>query len=104
MPSYLRRSSIATLVVGLTLGLGLLLIPETTMAVLEAPLDPWFDLCRYVTPQEWQTMGNITMAMLWLFSGVTVLSILTGAVIGACIRPKSRGANSTPGADRSPSA
>ena len=101
VPPFLRRASIATLVVGLILSSGLLLIPEPTMAVLDAPLERWFDLCRYVTPEEWQTFGNAPLAMLWVFSGVAALSIVTGVVISACAQSKSGGASSTPGAESS---
>jgi len=45
-------------------------------------LEPWRELCAYITPEDWQVQGNILLGLVWLFSGV----IVWAAVIGmACV-------------------
>jgi hypothetical protein len=43
-------------------------------------LEPWFILCTALTPEAWQTKGNILLGLSWMFSGVIVYAGLLGAV------------------------
>lgn len=63
-----------------TLSLAALMVSQRTGTdVAEVVLNPWFALCDAVTPDAWQTRGNILLGLAWLISGV----VAWGAVIGA---------------------
>jgi len=49
--------------------------------ICESLLYPWFMFCKYITPQEWQTFGNIPLFLLWLAAGITVYSLIIGALL-----------------------
>ena len=46
----------------------------------EPSLKPWFWVCRIVTPDVWEVRGNALLGLGWLFSGVVIYSMLTGAI------------------------
>ena len=58
----------------------LFLFVPTFLEVVEPMLNPWLGFCRAVTPEAWQTKGNILLGLGWLFSGVVVYSMLVGAL------------------------
>ena len=58
----------------------LLLFAPTFLEVVEPMLNPWLGFCRAVTPEAWQVRGNIPLGLGWLFSGVVIYSMLTGAL------------------------
>ena len=58
----------------------LLLLAPTFLGALESMLNPWLGFCRIVTPDAWQVRGNIPLGLGWLFSGVVIYSMLTGAI------------------------
>lgn len=43
-------------------------------------LEPWRDLCAYITPEKWQIQGNILLGLMWLFSGVVVCAAVISMV------------------------
>ena len=69
----------------------IILFERTSMNMVEVLLKPWMATCRAVTPIAWQVRGNILLAMLWLFSGVVVYSMLASAVVIACLSVWQRG-------------
>ena len=60
--------------------LAALLFERAFMGVAEPMLNPWLGFCRAVTPEAWQTRGNILLGLGWLFSWVAVYSVLAGAI------------------------
>lgn len=59
---------------------GLAINGEVVGSILLPLLRPWFYLCRAITPDSWQTMGNILLGLAWLGSGILVYSALFGAI------------------------
>lgn len=55
------------------------------MSVAEPALDPWFFLCRTITPIEWRTFGNIPLGLLWLSSGLIAYSMTLSALCIAAL-------------------
>ena len=73
----------------ITLGLGLFLFfvlllqvsePVAT-SVIEPVMKPWLSICAAVTPEAWQTEGNIILGLVWLVSGALVYSMILSALI-----------------------
>jgi len=60
--------------------IALLLFDRAFLGVTEPMLNPWLGFCRAVTPEAWQTKGNILLGLGWLFSGVVIYSMLIGAI------------------------
>ena len=60
--------------------LAIVLFDEAAMTIVEPLMNPWLAICRALTPIGWQTLGNIPLGMMWLFSGLFVYSMITGAV------------------------
>ena len=60
--------------------LAIVLFDEAAMTIVEPLMNPWLAICRALTPIGWQTLGNIPLAMMWLFSGLFVYSMIIGAV------------------------
>lgn len=60
---------------------GLVVNGERLFPVFEPLLDPWIVLCRAITPDSWQTMGNIPLALAWIGSGIVVYSGVLGALL-----------------------
>ncbi|MEE2715086.1 MAG: hypothetical protein VYD34_03665 [Verrucomicrobiota bacterium] len=58
----------------------LLLFAPAFLEVLDPMLNVWLGFCRAVTPEVWQVRGNIPLGLGWLFSGVVIYSMLTGAI------------------------
>lgn len=58
----------------------LLLFAPTFLEVVEPMLNAWLGFCRIVTPDAWEVRGNILLGLGWLFSGVVIYSMLTGAI------------------------
>ena len=86
----LRSKSNATTLVLASLaaawaGVVLLGVGFSTRAV-ERALEPWFALCRWMTPEAWQTRGNVMLGALWLVSGVTAYGLLLAIVLVAVMR------------------
>ena len=63
----------------------MILFERASMEIAEVLLTPWFAICRAVTPLAWQVRGNILLAMMWLFSGVVVYSMLISCVFLGCL-------------------
>ena len=61
--------------------LAIVLFDEAAMTIVEPLMNPWLAICRALTPIGWQTLGNIPLGMMWLFSGLFVYSMITGAVV-----------------------
>lgn len=53
-------------------------------------LEPWRALCRLVTPEAWQTPGNILLAVFSAFFGIAVYSIVSGAALAAIVAAAQR--------------
>ena len=60
--------------------LAIVLFDQAAMTIVEPLMNPWLAICRALTPIGWQTLGNIPLAMMWLFSGLFVYSMIIGAV------------------------
>ena len=45
----------------------------------EVVLGPWLALCRSITPEAWQTQGNIPLGLVWLLAGMLVVSMVLAA-------------------------
>jgi len=60
--------------------LAIVLFDEAAMTIVEPLMNPWLAICRALTPIGWQTLGNIPLGMMWLFSGLFVYSMIIGAV------------------------
>ncbi|MDP6903741.1 MAG: hypothetical protein QF406_04785 [Verrucomicrobiota bacterium] len=58
----------------------LLLFAPTFLGALDPMLNVWLGFCRIVTPDAWEVRGNIPLGLGWLFSGVVIYSMLTGAI------------------------
>ena len=77
---------------------GALLFQQAATSIAESLLEPWFAICRTITPVAWQTTGNALLGLLWLLSGIVVYSMLIGAlgVVGWTIADRMRKAGKTP--------
>ncbi len=53
---------------------------QLVFSIYEPLLRPWGALCRAITPDSWQTMGNILLGLAWMGSGILVYSALLGAI------------------------
>ena len=73
---WLISSAIAFLVLAL-----FFIKDKSAEIILDTLLYPWFMFCKYITPQEWQTFGNIPLFLLWLAAGITVYSLTIGALL-----------------------
>jgi hypothetical protein len=40
---------------------------------------PVFEICRAITPQAWQTLGNIPLGLTWFLGGTVVYAIVGAA-------------------------
>ena len=60
--------------------LAIVLFDEAAMTIVEPLMNPWLAICRALTPIGWQTLGNIPLGMMWLFSGLFMYSLIIGAV------------------------
>lgn len=58
----------------------LILFPKLITSIAYRFLTPWFEFCRFVTPDSWEITRNSFAGLLWLVSGLFVLCILAGAV------------------------
>jgi len=61
--------------------LAMVLFNEVAMFFMEPLMDPWLQICKYITPIEWWTLGNIPLALLILLSGLFVYSMAISAVV-----------------------
>ena len=59
------------------------MLSRTLTYALDWLLHPWFLFCEAITPQVWQTKGNMLLGMMWLLSGIIAYSATTGALIVA---------------------
>ena len=62
-----------------------LLFERAFVDLVEVVMQPWFAFCRFVTPEAWQTLGNIPIGLSWMISGVLVCAFLLGAIVVALI-------------------
>jgi hypothetical protein len=53
---------------------------QLVFLIYEPLLRPWGALCRVITPDSWETMGNILLGLAWMGSGILVYSALLGAI------------------------
>ena len=53
---------------------------QLVFSIYEPLLRPWIFLCRAITPDSWQTMGNILLGLARMGSGILVYSALLGAI------------------------
>lgn len=53
---------------------------QLVFSIYEPLLRPWGALCRAITPDSWQTMGNILLGLAWMGSGILVYSALFGVI------------------------
>ena len=60
--------------------LAALLFERAFLEVAEPMLNPWLGFCQAVTPEAWQTRGNVLLGLAWLLSGLAVYSVLIGAI------------------------
>ena len=60
--------------------IGLVINGQFVISIFEPLLSPWVFLCGAITPDSWQTMGNIPLGLAWLGSGILVYSALFGAI------------------------
>jgi hypothetical protein len=67
-------------VIALVSLVGLVINGQLVFSIFEPLLRPWIVLCRAITPDSWQTMGNILLGLAWMGSGILVYSALFGAV------------------------
>ena len=56
-----------------------LLFERAFVDLIEVAMQPWFAFCRFVSPEEWQTLGNIPLGLSWMISGVLFYASLLGA-------------------------
>lgn len=56
----------------------MLLFDRVSTDIADVVMEPWFGLCEAVTPEAWQTQGNIPLGLIWLISGVLVYSMVIG--------------------------
>jgi len=61
--------------------LALILFTRSFLELSEPMLEAWFWCCKIVTPKESQTLGNIPLALAWVFSGLAIYSMLLGAIL-----------------------
>ena len=72
-------------------------VDRTAGRLTEVVLEPWLALCRSVTPEAWQTRGNVPLGLLWLLAGMLVGSMVlaaAGLVVATLLR-RSAGASRT---------
>jgi len=62
-----------------------LLFERAFVDLIEVVMQPWFAFCRLVTPDAWQTQGNILLGLSWMISGVLVCASLLGATAVALV-------------------
>ena len=55
-------------------------VDRTAGRLTEVVLEPWLALCRRVTPEAWQTQGNVPLGLLWLLAGMLVGSAALAAL------------------------
>ena len=56
-----------------------LLFEQAFVDLIEVVMQPWLAFCRFVSPEEWQTLGNIPLGLSWMISGVFFYASLLGA-------------------------
>ena len=56
-----------------------LLFERAFVDLIEVAMQPWLAFCRFVSPEEWQTLGNIPLGLSWMISGVLFYASLLGA-------------------------
>ena len=69
--------------------LGVVMFDEQAGPIVFSCLQPWLAICVAITPDAWQTQRNIPLGLIFLFSGMTVYSILGGfacVMIWAAVR------------------
>jgi len=61
------------------------LFEQAFVDLIEVVMQPWFAFCRFVSPEEWQTLGNIPLGLSWMISGVLFYASLLGATAVALV-------------------
>lgn len=80
MKRRLTQWSLCSVIVALVSLIGLLINGPLVFSIIEPLLRPWIVLCRAITPDSWEIMGNILLGLAWMGSGILVYSALFGAV------------------------
>ena len=62
-----------------------LLFERAFVDLIELVMQPWFAFSQFVTPEEWQTLGNIPLGLSWMISGVLFYASLLGATAVALV-------------------
>ena len=51
---------------------------ETLKFTLDELLTPWENLCRWILPHSWFTLGDITLRLAVMYSGLVICSAIVG--------------------------
>ena len=79
---WLARFAVVSMSATLAWGvLAVVLINARREEVIDQVLSPAFTLCDWVTPDEWQTLGNIPLGLFWIATAIALYGIATGVVI-----------------------
>jgi len=63
-----------------------LLFEQAFVDMTEVVMQPWFAFCRLITPDAWQTQGNIPLGLSWMISGVLFYaSLLSATAVGLVV-------------------
>jgi hypothetical protein len=81
MKRRLLQFGVVTAIVCVLPLIAMLLMGRPATNAAEAFLDPWFVACSAITPDSWETQGNIIMGLIWVVSGAVVYSILISAAL-----------------------
>jgi hypothetical protein len=79
---WLARFAVVSMSATLAWGvLAVVLINARREEVIDQVFSPAFTLCDWVTPDEWQTLGNIPLGLFWIATAIALYGIATGVVI-----------------------
>lgn len=81
MKRELLKFGIVSFVIFILLMIAMVGLGRTATRTADQLLDPWFTFCAAVTPDSWETQGNILLGLFWLVSGLFAYSMLISAVL-----------------------
>lgn len=81
MKRILLQFGVVTGIVCLLPLIAMLVMGRPATDAAEALLDPWFVVCSAITPDSWETQGNIIMGLIWVVSGAVAYSILISTAL-----------------------
>lgn len=61
--------------------IALVIDAKVMIETFEPLFELWLDLCRAITPDSWETLGNILLGLAWMGSGILFYSASFGAVV-----------------------